>query len=104
LLRNEVFFFFLSFSLFLLQHLFSRSLPALEGENAVAAWRTLMGPTHLAKARAESPASIRGLFALSDTRNCVHGSDSEQTAREELEFFFPDYKLGDETNGQANIE
>lgn len=65
---------------------------ALEGVNAVAAWRALIGPTHVTKARSEEPTSIRGQFAFSDTKNCVHGSDSENTAMEELLFFFPDYQ------------
>lgn len=76
-----------------------------------------MGPTHVQRARTEASDSIRGRFSFSDTRNVVHGSgkdnqvkrekrsflfeqndqssftskDSEETARREIEFFFPNF-------------
>jgi nucleoside-diphosphate kinase len=50
-----------------------------------------MGPTHIKKSREQSPMSIRGQFAFSDTKNCVHGSDSISNANEEIQFFFPEY-------------
>lgn len=57
----------------------------LEGENAVARNRQIMGPTDPSKAPA---GTIRADFATSIERNAVHGSDSPQTAREEVSFFF----------------
>lgn len=39
----------------------------------------------------EAPDTIRGKFGLSDTRNAVHGSDSEETASREIDFFFPEF-------------
>jgi len=65
----------------------------LEGENAVSVWRDLMGPTHVWRARREFPDTIRGRFALSDTKNCVHGSDSIESAMKEITFFFPDFRI-----------
>lgn len=57
----------------------------LEGENAIARNRELMGATDPSKAL---PGTIRGDFAKSVTRNTVHGSDSPETAVTEIAFFF----------------
>ena len=58
---------------------------ALEGENAIAKNRELMGATNPAEAEA---GTIRADFAKSIDQNAVHGSDAAETAREEIEFFF----------------
>ncbi|KAK2167498.1 hypothetical protein LSH36_27g09084 [Paralvinella palmiformis] len=50
-----------------------------------------MGPTKVYRTVYENPASIRGMFGLTDTRNCTHGSDSEETAKREIGFFFPEF-------------
>jgi nucleoside-diphosphate kinase len=57
----------------------------LEGENAVALNREIMGATDPAKA---APGTIRKDFAESIEANSVHGSDSAETARAEIAFFF----------------
>ncbi|MDQ5908081.1 MAG: nucleoside-diphosphate kinase [Pseudomonadota bacterium] len=57
----------------------------LEGENAIARNRQLMGATDPSKAL---PGTIRGDFAVSVTRNTVHGSDAPETAATEIAFFF----------------
>lgn len=57
----------------------------LEGEDAVAAYRTLMGATNPDEAAA---GSLRALYAESIDRNVVHGSDSVANARGEINFFF----------------
>ncbi len=57
----------------------------LAGENAVAKNRQLMGATDPTKAAKDT---IRSSFATSMTKNAVHGSDSLQTAKEEIAFFF----------------
>ncbi len=59
----------------------------LEGENAVARNREIMGATNPANADA---GTIRKDFAESIEANSVHGSDSVDTARTEIAFFFPD--------------
>jgi nucleoside-diphosphate kinase len=62
-------------------------IQVLEGENAVALNREIMGATDPAKA---APGTIRKDFAESIEANSVHGSDSVETARTEIAFFFPD--------------
>jgi|SRR5882672_316633 len=58
----------------------------LEGENAIAKYRELMGATDPKKAAA---GTIRADFADSIDANAVHGSDSADTARAEVAYFFP---------------
>ena len=57
----------------------------LENENAVASFRKLIGATDPAKA---DEGTIRKLFAASVGENAVHGSDSDENAKIEGEFFF----------------
>jgi nucleoside-diphosphate kinase len=57
----------------------------LEGENAVAKNREVMGATDPAKA---APGTIRKLFAKSIEANTAHGSDSADNARTEIAWFF----------------
>ncbi len=63
---------------------------ALEGENAIAKNREIMGATNPAEA---DPGTIRADFASSIEENVVHGSDGPDTAREEIAFFFSDNQL-----------
>ena len=58
----------------------------LEGENAIARNRDLMGATDPKKA---APGTIRADFATSIDANAVHGSDAPETARVEIGYFFP---------------
>jgi len=55
------------------------------GEEAVSVVRTVMGPTDPAAA---PPGTIRGDFGLVITENLVHGSDSPESAKRELDLFF----------------
>ncbi|MHC4481491.1 MAG: nucleoside-diphosphate kinase [Planctomycetota bacterium] len=57
----------------------------LEGKDAVAVVRRMMGETF---GGASPPGTIRGDLALSNRFNLVHGSDSAETARREIEAFF----------------
>ena len=59
----------------------------LEGESAVEAARQVIGATNPVEA---APGSIRGDFAIEITYNLVHGSDSPDSARREIEIFFPE--------------
>jgi nucleoside-diphosphate kinase len=61
-------------------------LVVLERDNAVAAWRDLMGATDPAKA---APGTIRKLFGSNVGENATHGSDSVDNARREIAYFFP---------------
>jgi nucleoside-diphosphate kinase len=62
----------------------------LEGENAVAKYREVMGATDPAKAAA---GTIRKDFAESIEANSVHGSDSPENAAAEIAFFFKDHEI-----------
>lgn len=58
----------------------------VEGPNAVAGTRRLMGVTNPVEA---TPGSIRGDYALEIGQNLVHGSDSTESATREIGIFFP---------------
>src|SRR5215468_1170292 len=58
---------------------------AIEGEDAVARYREVMGPTDSKKA---PPGTIRNKYGTNIERNAVHGSDGPDTAQAELSFFF----------------
>jgi nucleoside-diphosphate kinase len=61
-------------------------IQVLEGENAIAKNRDLMGATDPKKAAA---GTIRADFAQSIDANAVHGSDAPETAKVEIAYFFP---------------
>ena len=63
---------------------------ALEKENAVRAWRDLMGATNPAEA---AEGTLRKEFASSIGENAVHGSDSEENAAIEISYFFSKLEL-----------
>lgn len=59
----------------------------LDGDNAVKRHRELMGATDPAKA---DPGTIRAAYGTTIEHNAVHGSDSPDTARFEIRYFFPE--------------
>ena len=59
----------------------------LEAPDAIKKWRTLMGATDPAKA---DPGTIRAVYGTTIEHNAVHGSDSPDTARFEIGYFFPE--------------
>ena len=63
---------------------------ALEKENAVPAWRSLMGATNPAEA---AEGTLRKDFAASIGENAVHGSDSDENAAIEISYFFSKLEL-----------
>lgn len=65
-------------------------IQALEGENAIARNRELMGATNPKDA---APGTIRADFAQSIDANAVHGSDGADTAKVEIAYFFTDSEL-----------
>ncbi len=68
-----------------------RAMPmVLEGENAIARLREVMGATNPANA---APDTIRKLYAANIERNAVHGSDAPETAAFEIAYFFPGIAL-----------
>jgi len=62
----------------------------LEGDNAIQKNRDIMGATNPAQA---APGTIRKLFAKSIGENTVHGSDSPENAKKEINYFFADTEL-----------
>ncbi len=62
----------------------------LEGDNAIAKNRDVMGATNPADA---APGTVRAEFAESVGENSVHGSDAPETAAEEIAFFFSDLEI-----------
>lgn len=60
---------------------------ALEKENAIADWRELMGTTNPGQA---AEGTLRKTYGTDITHNAVHGSDSHESAEQELKLFFPE--------------
>jgi nucleoside-diphosphate kinase len=65
-------------------------IQVLEGENAIAKYRDVMGATDPAKA---ADGTIRKVHAKSVGENSVHGSDAADTAKKEIAQFFPDKEI-----------
>lgn len=59
----------------------------IEGPEAIASWRTMMGATNPANA---APGTIRGDLATETQNNVTHGSDSAESAAREIALFFPE--------------
>jgi nucleoside-diphosphate kinase len=62
----------------------------VEGENAIAEWRKMMGATNPADA---TPGTIRGDYATTIDENVAHGSDAPETAKREIGIFFGEDEL-----------
>ena len=60
----------------------------LEKDNAISSWRNLMGPTDPAEATDHN--CLRKLYGTDKGKNGLHGSDSPETAKTEIHFFFPE--------------
>lgn len=58
----------------------------IEGPEAIASWRSMMGATNPANA---APGTIRGDLATETQNNVTHGSDSPESAAREIALFFP---------------
>eukprot|EP00730_Choanoeca_flexa_P018067 TRINITY_DN8766_c0_g1_i2.p1 TRINITY_DN8766_c0_g1~~TRINITY_DN8766_c0_g1_i2.p1 ORF type:complete len:199 (+),score=13.36 TRINITY_DN8766_c0_g1_i2:50-646(+) len=73
----------------------------LAGEDGIAAWRELIGPTNAKKAKEIAPTSLRARFGTDNQRNALHGSDSTISANREIKFFFPNFVVSDPSNVEA---
>ena len=65
-------------------------IQVLQGDNAVKKYREVMGATNPENAE---DGTIRKLFALNVQENSVHGSDSSETAIEEIKYFFDESEI-----------
>jgi len=65
-------------------------IQVLEGDNAILHHREIMGATNPKDA---APGTIRADFATSIDENAVHGSDSAETAQQEIAFFFDNHQI-----------
>lgn len=63
----------------------------LEGDNAIAKYREVMGATDPAKA---AEGTVRKQIGSNIGENAIHGSDAPDTAKFEIGYFFPGYELG----------
>ena len=61
---------------------------ALYGDDAIARWRRMLGPTKTYRGKYTDPQCLRARYGLGDTRNGFHGSDSEESAKRELNLVF----------------
>ncbi|XP_065183712.1 nucleoside diphosphate kinase 6-like [Sycon ciliatum] len=61
--------------------------------DAIKAWRALMGPTKVLRGLVEQPNTMRTMYGFTDTRNGLHGADSEESVRREIPFFFKDFDV-----------
>jgi nucleoside-diphosphate kinase len=73
----------------------------LERVSAIKCWRTLLGPTNTFTAQQDAPQSIRARFGTDQTANACHGSDSTQSAKRELKFYFPEIAMGNQSQSQS---
>ncbi|XP_030001497.1 nucleoside diphosphate kinase homolog 5 [Sphaeramia orbicularis] len=61
----------------------------LARDNAIAHWKSIIGPASCTKARESHPECLRAKYGTSDLRNALHGSESFRTAVREIKFIFP---------------
>ncbi|XP_017882099.1 nucleoside diphosphate kinase 7 isoform X2 [Ceratina calcarata] len=87
---------------YMVNYLTSGPIVALEllGDHAVTRWLEAMGPEDSKEAIEKAPSSLRARYGKDVIHNAVHGSENEERAEKELEFFFPDPKTG--KKGPAN--
>ncbi|XP_054890001.1 nucleoside diphosphate kinase homolog 5 [Poeciliopsis prolifica] len=61
----------------------------LARHNAIAHWKSMIGPDNMAVAKESYPESLRAIYGTSDLKNGLHGSDSFLAAVREIRFMFP---------------
>ncbi|KAE8580467.1 hypothetical protein XENTR_v10024439 [Xenopus tropicalis] len=68
-----------------------------EDEDVIPAWREFIGPTDVEIAKKEKPESLRAQYGTEVLYNAVHGSNDREQASRELAFFFPNFKISNES-------
>ncbi|XP_026186947.1 nucleoside diphosphate kinase homolog 5 isoform X3 [Mastacembelus armatus] len=66
----------------------------LARNNAIAHWKSIIGPVNSTKAREIHPKCLRAKYGTSDLENAVHGSESFNAAEREIKFMFPNSAIG----------
>ncbi|KAM9740358.1 nucleoside diphosphate kinase homolog 5 [Menidia menidia] len=61
----------------------------LARDNAIAHWKSIIGPANITKAREAQPDCLRAIYGTSDLKNALHGSESFHAAVKEIKFMFP---------------
>uniref|UniRef100_A0A1A8PHH9 Nucleoside diphosphate kinase B n=1 Tax=Nothobranchius pienaari TaxID=704102 RepID=A0A1A8PHH9_9TELE len=61
----------------------------LARDNAIAHWKSLIGPANATKAKETHPECLRAKYGTSELKNALHGSDSCDEAEREIKFMFP---------------
>ncbi|XP_026214249.1 nucleoside diphosphate kinase homolog 5 isoform X2 [Anabas testudineus] len=61
----------------------------LARDNAIAHWKSIIGPVNSIKAKETHPECLRAKYGTSDLKNALHGSDSSHAAEREIKFMFP---------------
>nr|XP_012146345.1 PREDICTED: nucleoside diphosphate kinase 7-like isoform X2 [Megachile rotundata] len=81
---------------YIVNYLTSGPIVALEllGDNAITRWIEVIGPEDSEEARSKAPSSLRACYGKDKIHNAIHGSENEEAAEKELQFFFPSPKSG----------
>ncbi|GFO05427.1 thioredoxin domain-containing protein 3-like protein [Plakobranchus ocellatus] len=61
----------------------------LARDEAISAWRDMLGPANIDEAQETAPDSLRAQYIMDSGINMFHGSDTEEAAKKELDYFFP---------------
>lgn len=81
---------------YIVNYLTSGPILALEllGDNAISRWLEIIGPEDSDEARSKAPTSLRACYGKDKIHNAIHGSENDEAAEKELQFFFPNPKSG----------
>ncbi|XP_010780162.1 nucleoside diphosphate kinase homolog 5 [Notothenia coriiceps] len=76
----------------------------LARHNAIAHWRSILGPVNSTKARETHPGCLRAIYGTSDLKNALHGSGSFHAAEREIKFMFQNSVIEPFSSRQATEE
>ncbi|XP_028315898.1 nucleoside diphosphate kinase homolog 5 isoform X1 [Gouania willdenowi] len=77
---------------------------SLARDNAIAHWKSIIGPANITKARETHPECLRAKYGTSGLKNAVHGSESFNEAVREIKFMFPNSVMEPFPSEEANEE
>ncbi|KAF1384598.1 hypothetical protein PFLUV_G00121860 [Perca fluviatilis] len=76
----------------------------LARDNAIAHWKSIIGPVNSTKARETHPGCLRAKYGTSDLKNALHGSESFHAAEREIKFMFPNSVIEPFPSREATAE